>query len=148
MPDVEVRDATDADLPGILRVLAKSGIDGGKSFDIAEAREHLARIRQWPNFRLLAAVIEGEVVGTYSLVIMDKLGKRGTPAGVVEDVAVLPGRQGQGIGRAMMDHAIAECRKAGCYKLALSSNVKRGEAHKFYESLGFERHGYSYAVFF
>jgi GNAT superfamily N-acetyltransferase len=148
MPDVEVRDATDADLPGILRVLAESGIDGGKSFDTAEAREHLARIRQWPNFRLLRAAIEGEVVGTYSLVIMDKLGKRGTPAGVVEDVAVLPGRQGQGIGRAMMDHAIAECRKAGCYKLALSSNVKRGEAHRFYESLGFERHGYSYAVFF
>jgi ribosomal protein S18 acetylase RimI-like enzyme len=148
MSKIEVRDATDADLPGILLVMAESGIDGGKSFDVSEAREHLARIRQWPNFRLLAAVIDGEVVGTYSLVIMDKLGKRGTPAGVVEDVAVLPARQGQGIGRAMMDHAVAECREAGCYKLALSSNVKRGEAHRFYESLGFERHGYSYAVFF
>jgi GNAT superfamily N-acetyltransferase len=66
---------------------------------------------------------------------------------VVEDVAVAPSRQGQGIGRAMMAHAIEECRKAGCYKLALSSNVKRAAAHKFYESLGFERHGYSYAVF-
>jgi GNAT superfamily N-acetyltransferase len=148
MPNVEVRDATDADVPGILRVLAESGIDGGKSFTTAEGREHLERIRQWPNFRLLAAVIEGEVAGTYSLLIMDKLGKRGTPAGVVEDVAVMPGRQGQGIGRAMMEHAIAECRKAGCYKLALSSNAKRGDAHRFYESLGFERHGYSFAVFF
>ena len=139
MPNVEVHDATDTDLPAILRVLSESGIDGGKSFDIAEARDHLARLRQWPNFRLLAAAIEGEVVGTYSLIIMGKLGKRGTPAGVVEDVAVLPGRQGQGIGRAMMDHAIAQCRDAGCYKLALSSNVKRGDAHRFYESLGFER---------
>jgi len=35
----------------------------------------------------------------------------------------------------MMEHAIAECRKAGCYKLALSSNVKREGAHRFYESL-------------
>jgi len=25
--------------------------------------------------------------------------------------------------------------------------VKRDVAHRFYESLGFERHGYSYAVF-
>jgi GNAT superfamily N-acetyltransferase len=65
----------------------------------------------------------------------------------VEDVAVAPERQGQGIGRAMMEHALAECRKAGCYKLALSSNVKREGAHRFYESLGFERHGYSFAVF-
>ncbi|MBS1854157.1 MAG: GNAT family N-acetyltransferase [Acidobacteria bacterium] len=147
MAAMEIRDAVDADLPGILRVLAESGIDGGDSFTVEEARAHLERIRRWPNFRLLAAVAEGEVVGTYSLAIMDKLGKRGTPAGVVEDVAVLPGRQGQGIGRAMMAHAIGECRKAGCYKLALSSNVKRGPAHRFYESLGFERHGYSFAVF-
>jgi GNAT superfamily N-acetyltransferase len=145
---MEIRDAVDGDLPGVLRVLAESGIDGGSSFTIEEAREHLARIRQWPNFRLFTVLVDGEVAGTYSLVIMDKLGKRGTPAGVVEDVAVLPAMQGRGVGRAMMEHAIAECRKAGCYKLALSSNVKRGPAHRFYESLGFERHGYSFAVFF
>src|SRR5262249_28082776 len=96
---------------------------------------------------LLVALSDGEVVGTYSLVIMDKLGKRGRPAGVLEDVAVSPARQGQGIGRAMMAHALEECRKARCYKLALSSNLKRADAHKFYESLGFERHGYSYVVF-
>ena len=118
-----------------------------KSFSEA-AREHYARIRRWPNFRLLAAIVDGEVAGTYSLLIMDKLGKRGTPAGVVEDVAVLPSRQGQGIGRAMMEHARAECRRAGCYKLALSSNLKRTDAHRFYDSLGFERHGFSFLTEF
>lgn len=148
MATIEIRDAGDQDLAGVLRVLAESGIDGGSSFTVGEAREHLARIRQWPNFRLFAVLVDGEIAGTYSLAIMDKLGKRGTPAGVVEDVAVLPAVQGRGVGRAMMEHAIAECRKAGCYKLALSSNVKRGPAHRFYESLGFERHGYSFAVFF
>jgi len=45
MPNLEVRDATDADLPGIMRVLAESGIDGGKSFSTAEAREHLPGAR-------------------------------------------------------------------------------------------------------
>ena len=145
---MEIRDARDEDLPGVLRVLAESGIDGGSSFTLEEARVHLGRIREWRGFRLLVAVADGEIAGTYSLVIMEKLGKRGTPAGVVEDVAVLPGMQGRGVGRAMMEHAVGECRKAGCYKLALSSNVKRGAAHRFYESLGFERHGYSFAVFF
>jgi GNAT superfamily N-acetyltransferase len=147
MPTIEIRDAVDADVPGILQILAESGIDGGHSFSVEEARAHLARIRSWPAFRLLVALADGEVAGTYSLAIMEKLGKRGTPAGVVEDVAVAPNRQGQGIGRAMMAHALEECRKAGCYKLALSSNVKREGAHQFYESLGFERHGYSFAVF-
>jgi GNAT superfamily N-acetyltransferase len=127
-------------------VLAESGIDGGVSFTVDEARAHLARIRSG-GFRLLAAIVDGEIAGTYSLVILNKLGKRGALSGVVEDVGVAPRRQGQGIGRAMMAHALEECRKAGCYKLALSTNVKRAGAHRFYESLGFERHGYSYAIF-
>jgi GNAT superfamily N-acetyltransferase len=146
MANIEIRDAVDGDLAGVLRILADSGIDGGSSFNLEEAREHLARLRAWPNFRLLVALVDGEVAGTYALLIMDKLGKRGTPAGVVEDVAVAPNRQGQGIGRAMMAHALEECRKAGCYKLALSSNVKRESAHRFYESLGFTRHGYSFVT--
>ncbi len=146
MADIEIRDAVDSDLPGVLEILADSGIDGGSSFTLDEAREHLARLRASPNFRLLVAVVDGELAGTYSLLIIGKLGKRGTPAGVVEDVAVAPNRQGQGIGKAMMAHALEECRKAGCYKMALSSNVKREDAHRFYESLGFTRHGYSFVT--
>ena len=148
MTKVEIRDATENDLPAVLRILAESGIDGGESFTLEEAREHFARIRQRPRFRLLVATAEGEVVGTYVLQIMEKLGKRGTPAGVVEDVAVLPSRQGQGIGRAMMEHAREACRQAGCYKLALSSNLRREDAHRFYDSLGFERHGFSFVTRF
>jgi len=148
MAVIEIRDANDDDLAGILQVLAESGIDGGQSFTLDDARAHFSEIRSIPGYRLLVALADGEIAGTYSLMIVPKLGKRGTPAGLVEDVAVLPSHQGQGIGRAMMDHALVECRKAGCYKLALSSNAKRSGAHRFYESLGFERHGYSFAVFF
>jgi GNAT superfamily N-acetyltransferase len=147
MPRIEIRDAEEADLSGVLHALAESGIDGGHSFTVDEAREHVSRIRQSSNYRLLAAWVDGEIAGTYTLVIVEKLGKRGTPAGLVEDVAVLPSAQRKGVGRAMMEHAIEQCRKAGCYKLALSSNLKRADAHRFYESLGFERHGYSFAVF-
>ena len=35
---------------------------------------------------------------------------------------------------------------AGCYKMALSSNLKREAAHRFYDSLGFGRHGYSFLI--
>ena len=52
-------------------------------------------------------------MGTYALVIEPKLGKRGTRAGVVEDVAVAQSHQGQGIGRAMRAHAVEECCNAG-----------------------------------
>jgi hypothetical protein len=49
----------------------KSGIDGGvsftASFSVEEARAHLACIRSRSSFRLLAAIVDGEIAGTYSL---------------------------------------------------------------------------------
>jgi GNAT superfamily N-acetyltransferase len=59
---------------------------------------------------------------------------------------VAPDRQSQGIGAAMMRFALERAREKRCYKLMLSSNAKRGRAHAFYESLGYERHGYSFRV--
>jgi GNAT superfamily N-acetyltransferase len=77
---------------------------------------------------------------------MDNLGHGGTPSAVVEDVAVSPAWQGQGIGKRMMHFALAQARTAGCYKMALSSNLRRTSAHAFYESLGFRKHGYSFVM--
>ena len=74
------------------------------------------------------------------------MAKRGLKSGVVEDVAVHPNYQGRGVGRTMMQNALDQCRSAGCYKLTLSSNLKREGAHRFYDSLGFTRHGYSFQM--
>jgi GNAT superfamily N-acetyltransferase len=92
------------------------------------------------------ARIGAEVVGTFALLIMHNLGHRGAPSAIVEDVAVAPEWQNRGVGRVMMEFAMWRSREARCYKLALSSNRKRVKAHRFYEALGFQRHGYSYVV--
>src|SRR5438270_12083903 len=146
MREVAIREAVESDVPAILHAYASAGIDDGQSFTVEEARAHMARFRAYPSYRLFVALVEGEIAGTYALLILDNLAKRGAPCGIVEDVAVLPERQGQGIGRAMMEHARAECRVAGCYKLSLSSNLSREAAHRFYDALGFERHGYSFVI--
>ena len=141
-----IREARESDLRAILRLYSEAGIDGGKSFTAEEARAHFLLFSRYPNYRLYVAEAEGAVVGTYALLTMDHLAKRGARAGVVEDVAVAPARQGQGIGRAMMDHARAQCRAAGCYKMTLSSGLPREGAHRFYEKLGFEKYGYSFFI--
>jgi GNAT superfamily N-acetyltransferase len=146
MTPVEIREATEADLADLLRAYRDAGIDGGLEFNVAEAREQFARFRLYPSYRIFVARVDGAFAGTYALIILDNLAKRGAKAGVVEDVAVLPAFQGQGVGRALMEHARAECRAAGCYKMTLSSNIAREGAHAFYDSLGFERHGYSFLV--
>jgi GNAT superfamily N-acetyltransferase len=146
MSDVPIREATEADIPTILRLYSAAGIDDEDHFALAEASAHLAALKQYPSFRVFVACADEVVVGTYELLIMDNMAKRGRRSGIVEDVAVDPQHQGRGIGRAMMEHALEQCRRAECYKLVLSSNLKREDAHRFYDSLGFKRHGYSFRV--
>ena len=146
MSPVHIREAAEADLADILRAYNESGIDDGVSFTLEEARAHFVRLRHYPSYRVFVAAADGVFAGTYALILLDNLAKRGARAGVVEDVAVLPAFQGRGVGRAMMEHAREECRRTGCYKMALSSNLKREGAHRFYDALGFERHGYSFVI--
>jgi len=46
----------------------------------------------------------------------------------------------------MMEYAVGRGKALGCYKLMLSSGIKRGRAHAFYEQLGFQKHGYSFLL--
>ena len=146
MNNLSIRTATEEDLPGILRLYQDARIDGERGFTVEEAIAHFALLKRYPYFRVFVAVIGEAVAGTYELVILDNMAKRGRKSGVVADVAVHPDHQGHGVGRAMMRHALDQCRLEDCYKLTLSSNLKREGAHRFYESLGFTRHGYSFQV--
>ena len=141
-----IRPASAADLMDVLHLYAQPALDDGKVISLSEAEQIFARMAQYPDYRVYVAEWDGRIVATFALLVMDNLGHLGTCSGVVEDVAVEPACQGQGVGKAMMAHAIALCRDRGCYKVVISSNFKRPKAHAFYESLGFERHGYSFRL--
>ncbi len=143
---VMIRQAAESDLPAILRLYAQPEIDDGDILPVEDAAKIFRRFADYPDYHLFVAEQDGEVVGSYALLIMDNIGHLGARSAVVEDVVVDPKRQGAGIGKTMMRAALTEAAKKGCYKLALSSNQKRDRAHAFYESLGFDRHGYSFLV--
>ena len=138
------REATRQDLPRMLDLYARA-LDG-KALAVADAERLFERIRSYPDYRLYLCEHDGRLAGTFALLIMDNLGECGAPSGIVEDVVVEPGYQRRGVGRAMMEQALAICRQKGCYKMMLSSNLRRTGAHAFYESLGFEKHGYSFRI--
>jgi len=142
---VEIRPARREDLAAILALYADLETDG-QVLDLPAAESIFARMQQYPNYTVYVAVAEGQIVGSFELLIMDNLAHVGAPSGIVEDVVVHPAWRGQGIGKQMMAFALQQCRQAGCYKLALSSNRKREAAHRFYEALGFEKHGYSFVA--
>ncbi len=144
--DLLVREAVSDDLPAILALYAQPDIDDGATLAMHDAQVIFAKIATYPDYRLFVAQDGPSIVGTFALLIMDNLGHLGARSAIVEDVAVDPARHREGIGQAMMAFAIEQCRRAGCYKLTLSSNLKRDAAHAFYDALGFERHGYSFRI--
>ncbi len=145
-PSPIIRLATQDDLPDILRLYALPDFDDGRALSLDDARNKFERLQRYPDYHLYVALDGGRIVGTFSLLVMEKLLHLATPAAIVDDVIVDEDRRGQGVGKQMMQYAMQLAREKGCYKLALSTNVKRTAAHRFYESLGFTRHGYSYIV--
>ncbi|MBU2581614.1 MAG: GNAT family N-acetyltransferase [Alphaproteobacteria bacterium] len=142
-----IRQATEADLPAVLDLYADAGFDYGVRLEMEKAQEIFRRFATYPSYRLFVAVDpDGKVAGTYALLFMDNIAHIGKPLAIVEQVAVAASNQGTGLGTLMMRHAMDQSRAHGCYKMALSSNVKFDAAHRFYEGLGFTRHGYSFVV--
>ena len=140
------REASKTDLSEILRLYAQPDLDDGKVLPLSEAERIFERMARYPDYKIYVAAFTNHIVGTFAVLIMDNLGHLGTPSAVIEHVAVDPEWQGRGLGKMMMHYALEMASKAGCYKAVLSSNLKRHRAPSFYESLGFERHGYSFRV--
>ncbi len=147
MTELTFRPAKKADIPTLLDLYRVFDGDA-PGLSLVAAETIFARTQTYPNYTVYLAEQADEVIGTFALLIMDNLAHQGMPEGIVENVVVAPHAQKQGIGKAMMEYAMQLCAEAGCYKLVLSSNVRNERAHKFYESLGFEKYGYSFRVAF
>lgn len=143
-----IRDADRHDLPGVLALYAQPDLDDGVILPLLDAERIFARFARYPDYTLYVAEQDGRIVGSFALLIMDNLGHFGAPSAIVEDVVVGPVLHGRGVGRAMMRFAMTRAQEKHCYKMVLSSNAKREHAHKFYEQIGFERHGYSFRIMF
>ena len=144
--EIQIKKAKEDDLPQILNLYAQPDMDNREVLSLDSARKILNKLKKYPEYTIFVATSNGETVGTFSLLIMDNLVHGGTPSGIVEAIVVAPEYRGIGIGGKMMGFARERCREFGCYKLILSTNLRRDKAHRFYESLGFERHGYSYLI--
>src|ERR1700678_3826519 len=110
MSVIVVREASEGDIQAILDLYRSAGIGGGDNFNSAEGLAQFTVLKKYPSLRIFVALANQTIVGTYELLIMDNMAKRGRKSGVVEDVAVHPRQQRLGVGRAMMKHAMLQCR--------------------------------------
>jgi GNAT superfamily N-acetyltransferase len=86
---------------------------------------------------VLVAELGGEVVAVCQLLVFRHLQTRGGLCAEIESVHVHPEQRGQGIGTSLVREAVARARACGCYRVQLTSNMARPDAHRFYARLGF-----------
>ena len=141
MNEISFRPAIDSDLPGIVAMLADDEI--GRERDDASSplnSKYLGAfeaIEKDPNQVLVVVEENGALVGCLQLTFVPGLSRLGMWRGQIESVRIDSGSRGKGLGRKMIEWAIAECRKRGCGLVQLTSDKSRKEALQFYESLGF-----------
>jgi GNAT superfamily N-acetyltransferase len=137
--NVVVRDAVEEDIPRIVELFTHGSLVEGKEdpAELGPYRSALAEIDRGPG-AVLVAEVEGQVVGVCQLIVFRHLQTRGGLCAEVESVHVHPDQRGHGIGTILMRAAVQRAGELGCYRVQLTSNNARPEAHRFYERLGFE----------
>lgn len=135
------RDATLADLPAIIALLADDAFGRQREVvsDPVDARYVAAfqAIAVDPNQRLAVADIDGTIVGTLQLSFIPGLGRLGAWRGQIEAVRIAAERRGGGLGQQMMAWAFEQFRARDCRLVQLTTDKARTDAHRFYERLGF-----------
>jgi len=145
------RKALGIDLPEIVRLLADDEL-GMKREDgngeLSSYRSAFLDIDADPNQLLCVVESDGQVVGTLQLTFIPGLSRGGAKRGQIEAVRVARDRRNEGIGRAMFDWAIEKCHVENCSLVQLTTDKARPDAHRFYESSGFEASHVGYKLQF
>lgn len=91
-----------------------------------------------PNNDLVIVERDGAVVGFLQMTLIPGLGRKGATRLQIESIRVSAGHRNQGIGAALIGHAINLGRRRGAVLAQLTTDKRRGDAHRLYERLGFE----------
>jgi GNAT superfamily N-acetyltransferase len=132
-----IRDALPADAPGVAELLTELGYP----LDTAGAAERLAR-----GIEAVFVAAEGtRILGL--LAVWSQLPiARARPVARVTAMVVRSQARRRGVGKLLMERALEWAQAAGCEGVELTSGIHadREDAHRFYESLGFQKTSYRF----
>jgi ribosomal protein S18 acetylase RimI-like enzyme len=138
---VLVRDALPGELPalGDLRVTAYAA--QGFLSDGSHYTDTLRRLGQADEGQVLAAVDGHEILGTVMLQLWPHAGQvvRGPDEAEIRALAVAPGAQGRGVGRALLQAVTERAFGQGVHHLVLCTRPDMSAAQRLYTAAGFRR---------
>lgn len=95
-----------------------------------------ALVREPSSTLMVARSDQGEIIGALTLTVYR------VPTGIrsiIEDVIVDNSARGQGIGEALVKHAIRVARERGAGNITLTCNPMREAANRLYQRMGFKK---------
>lgn len=135
-----IRPARAEDLPAIVALYADDDLgrnrDGLAGLDDSY-KQAFAAIQSDPNHLLVVGEQAGAVVSTLLLSFLPGLSRGGAWRAQIEAMRVAGHLRDQGLGRELLDWAVAEARARNCALVQLTSDKARDDAHRFYERAGF-----------
>ncbi len=133
---LQVRPVTPADAPAIGGLLADLGYPATP--EAVSARLNTLAVE--PAALLRVAERDDVVVGMVAGHVLAVVHADG-PAGWITALVVAAGYRGQGIGRALLTAAERWMSERGCSRIAVTTHLRRADAHAFYEKLGYTQTG-------
>ena len=148
-----IRLADEKDIVHILELyrelaVTTSQVESSKNPSLDDFRRVFAKIRSTPGFKLLVAEEQGKVVGTMVILIVPNLSHGGSPWAYVDNLVIAHRYRRKGLGRMLMNNAIALSKEAGCYKIVLTCDKRLREAYRFYRSLSFRASAHGFRLYF
>ena len=86
---------------------------------------------------VFVADLDGEVVGVCQVIVFRHLQHRGGRCAEIESVHVRSDVRSKGIGAALLRASEKFAVAKGCYRIQLTSNNQRADAHRFYVTNGY-----------
>ena len=136
MEEVTIRELKEDDIQkGFLKTL--DTLRQTSSITQEKALEIFKEIKTNPKHIIIIAELNGEIIGTTTLLVEPKFIHQGGKVGHIEDVVVRKEFQGRKIGQKIIKFVLQIAKNKGCYKTILdcSDDVK-----SFYEEIGFKQH--------
>jgi GNAT superfamily N-acetyltransferase len=142
-PILKFRKATINDLPSIVQMIADDVL-GSKRENFTNPLpktyyDAFVRIDSDQNQELITVVDEeNQVVGVFQMTFIPYLTYQGGIRAQIEGVRVHKDHRGLGIGKIIFEWAIRRAKERNAHLLQLTTDKKRPDAIRFYESLGFK----------
>ena len=94
--------------------------------------------------RITATEKDKEIGRVWLYVLHNNLHKE--PYGLLEDVFVEEEHRGKGVGKKLVQEAIEEAKKIGCYKLIANARSSKEIVCAWYQKFGFKQHGVEFRM--